>query len=55
MTLAIRRAKITRFLAMPHSVEEGVQRLLTKLHIHWPVRTKTPYTLPVFDAKLHIH
>jgi hypothetical protein len=55
MTLAIRWAQSNSHLAAPYIVEEGAQWSPTKLYIHWPVRTKTPYTLPVFDAKLYIH
>ena len=55
MTLAISCAESRRHRAAPHLVEEGAQWSPTKLYIHWPVRTKTPYTLPVFDAKLYIH
>jgi hypothetical protein len=55
MTFAFSRAEITRLLASSDAVEEGAQWWLTKLYIHWPVRTKTPYTLPVWDAKLYIH
>ena len=45
MTLAIRCAETRRHLVASDSVEDGAQRLLTKLYTHWPFATKTPYTL----------
>ena len=48
-------AETTRYLMATDSVEEGAQWWLSKIYIHWPVRTKSPDTLAVSGAKLYIH